>query len=162
MQLFQANIVEHLLDIISSYKLPKDVFRFEITESLAAEDEINFGHMLNSLTKKGVLFALDDYGTGFSNTARLMSYPFFEIKFDKSLIDLACKDEQNMICLKHLVSMANEKGMVTLAEGIEDEISALSLKEIGCNLIQGFYYAKPMNVADFKEFIQRNSNRTFA
>ena len=78
------------------------------------------------------------------------------------LIDLACKDEQNMICLKHLVSMANEKGMVTLAEGIEDEISALSLKEIGCNLIQGFYYAKPMNVNDFKDFIKRNNNRTFA
>ena len=64
--------------------------------------------------------------------------------------------------MENLARMANEKGMVTLAEGIEDEISALSLKEIGCNLIQGFYYAKPMNVADFKEFIQRNSNRTFA
>ena len=162
LQLFQENIVDHLLDIIYSYKLPKDIFRFEITESFATEDEINFGLMLNSLTKKGVMFALDDYGTGFSNTARLMSYPFFEIKFDKSLIDLACKDEQNMICLKHLVNMANEKGMITLAEGIEDEISACSLKEIGCNLIQGFYYAKPMNIADFKEFIKKNNNRTFA
>ena len=162
MQLFQENIVEHLLEIISSYNLPKEIFRFEITESLATEDEINFGVMLNSMTQKGVLFALDDYGTGFSNTARLMSYPFFEIKFDKSLIDLACKDEQNMICLKHLVNMANEKGMVTLAEGIEDESSASSLKDIGCNLIQGFYYAKPMNAADFKEFIKRNNARTFA
>lgn len=157
MQLFQENIVEHMLGIISSYNLPKEVFRFEITESLATEDEINFGVMLNSLTKKGVLFALDDYGTGFSNTARLMSYPFFEIKFDKSLIDLACKDEQNMICLKHLVNMANEKGMITLAEGIEDESSASSLKEIGCNLIQGFYYAKPMNAKDFKAFIVANN-----
>lgn len=157
MQLFQENIVEHMLGIISSYNLPKEVFRFEITESLATEDEINFGVMLNSLTKKGVLFALDDYGTGFSNTARLMSYPFFEIKFDKSLIDLACKDEQNMICLKHLVNMANEKGMVTLAEGIEDESSASSLREIGCNLIQGFYYAKPMNAKDFKAFIAANN-----
>lgn len=157
MQLFQENIVEHMLGIISSYNLPKEVFRFEITESLATEDEINFGVMLNSLTKKGVLFALDDYGTGFSNTARLMSYPFFEIKFDKSLIDLACKDEQNMICLKHLVNMANEKGMVTLAEGIEDESSASSLREIGCNLIQGFYYAKPMNAKDFKAFIVANN-----
>lgn len=157
MQLFQENIVEHMLGIISSYNLPKEVFRFEITESLATEDEINFGVMLNSLTKKGVLFALDDYGTGFSNTARLMSYPFFEIKFDKSLIDLACKDEQNMICLKHLVNMANEKGMITLAEGIEDESSASSLREIGCNLIQGFYYAKPMNAKDFKAFIVANN-----
>ena len=162
MQLFQENIVEHLLEIISSYNLPKEIFRFEITESLATEDETNFGVMLNSMTQKGVLFALDDYGTGFSNTARLMSYPFFEIKFDKSLIDLACKDEQNMICLKHLVNMANEKGMVTLAEGIEDESSASSLKDIGCNLIQGFYYAKPMNAADFKEFIKMNNTRTFA
>lgn len=157
MQLFQENIVEHMLGIISSYNLPKEIFRFEITESLATEDEINFGVMLNSLTKKGVLFALDDYGTGFSNTARLMSYPFFEIKFDKSLIDLACKDEQNMICLKNLVNMANEKGMITLAEGIEDESSASSLREIGCNLIQGFYYAKPMNAKDFKAFIVANN-----
>lgn len=157
MQLFQENMIEHLLEIISSYNLPQEIFRFEITESLATEDEINFGIMLDSLTKKGVLFALDDYGTGFSNTARLMSYPFFEIKFDKSLIDLACKDEQNMICLKHLINMANEKGMVTLAEGIEDETSALNLKDIGCNLIQGFYYAKPMNAADFKKFIRNNN-----
>ncbi|NLK46651.1 MAG: EAL domain-containing protein [Treponema sp.] len=161
MQCLQENSIEHLLEIIASYNLPKDIFRFEITESLATEDEINFGHILHSLTKKGVQLALDDYGTGFSNTARLMSYPFFEIKFDKSLIDFACKDEQNMIYLKHLINMANEKGMVTLAEGIEDEASAASLEDIGCSLIQGFYYAKPMNSVDFAKFIKNNKKVAF-
>lgn len=162
MQCFQENVVDHLLEIISSYNLPKEIFRFEITESLASEDDKNFAIMFDSLTEQGIQIALDDYGTGFSNTARLMSYPFFEIKFDKSLIDLACKDEQNLICLKHLVSMANEKGMVTLAEGIEDEPSATLIKEIGCSLIQGFYYAKPMNKEDFKKFLKKinNSSKT--
>lgn len=156
-QCMQEGIVGHIANILESYSIPKDCIRFEITESMVVKDESRLEEMIKRMQAYGIQFALDDYGTGYSNTSRIMHFPFTEIKFDKSMIDALPHDTSSKISLKHLFSMIKERGMIVLAEGIETEELAVLLDNLGCNLIQGFYYAKPMSQEAFIAFLSHRA-----
>ena len=152
-QCMQEGIVGHITNILDSYSIPKDCIRFEITESMVVKDEFRLEAMIKRMQAYGIQFALDDYGTGYSNTSRIMHFPFTEIKFDKSMIDALPYDTASNISLKHLFSMIKERGMIILAEGVETKELARLLENLGCNFIQGFYYAKPMSYETFVAFM---------
>ena len=109
---------------------------------------------MNKLTSHGIEFALDDYGTGYSNTSRLLTFPFSEIKFDKSFVDSAMESKRNQLPLKHLMNMVNDSDMIVLVEGIETKEMSELIESFGGTLIQGFYYAKPLSLPDFVDFIK--------
>src|SRR5574344_1925313 len=119
LQCMQEGIVNHFITIIDHYNIPRDCIRFEITESMVAQDEARLEKMISEMTKFGITFALDDYGTGYSNTARIMHFQFTEIKFDKSIIDAFQEKTSYALSLKHLFSMGKERNMLVLAEGVE-------------------------------------------
>lgn len=154
-QCMQDGIVNHLMNIIETYGIPKNMIQFEITETMVADDADRLAEVIKDLAEEGISFALDDYGMGYSNAARVMHYHFAEVKFDKSLVDAAEKDTGNMILLKHLMSMVKEAGMLALAEGVETAETSATLESIGCDLIQGYYYAKPMPCGKFVEFMKK-------
>ena len=155
-QCMQDNIVNRLISIIDSYSLPHELFRFEITESMIAKNEKLLVYVMNQFHSQGFELALDDYGTGYSNTARMMQYNYSEIKFDKSLITEIETNESKRLMVKHHISMLKETGNTTvLAEGVETKELAELLQKLNCDYIQGFYYARPMNAAQFSEFFNK-------
>jgi len=154
MQCMQDGIVEHLVELIKNYNVPINMIQFEITETMIENDPDRLLKVMNDFDSYGIPVALDDFGTGYSNTSRLMHYHFAEVKFDKSLIDTAENDTGNLISLKYLMGMVKEAGMLVLAEGVESLDVLKKLESFGCDLIQGYYYAKPMPCSQFVEFIE--------
>lgn len=160
-QCMQENIVEHLISIIDSYNIPRSMIRFEITETMTSTNPDKLKTMMTSLASYGIEFALDDYGTGYSNTSRLLTFPFSEIKFDKSFVDSAIEDDRNGLLLKHLMTMVHDTNMIVLVEGVETKETSDLIESYGGELIQGFYYSKPLPFNEFIEFIKNNKFSDF-
>lgn len=155
-QCMQDNIVDHIIEILNQYDIPKNMIRFEITETITATNPDKLKQVMKELASYGIEFALDDYGTGYSNTSRILEFPFSEIKFDKSFVDSAIENKKNRVVFKHLMKMVVDSQMIALVEGVETEEMSNLIEEYGGNLIQGFYYAKPLPMKDFVEFMQSN------
>lgn len=156
-QCMYEGIVDHICDILDRNKVSPTLIRFEITESLAANDEVRFEKLLDEMTERGIEYALDDYGTGYSNTSKILSHSFSEIKFDKSIIDSISQGDNNENAIRYLFDLTKEKKMISLAEGVENKETVEILKKIGCDMIQGFYFARPMNSEDFAKFLEENN-----
>lgn len=157
-QCMQDDIAQQLVTILDSYNIPKDMITFEITETMMTSNPERLTNLMTELKKLNIDFALDDYGVGYSNTSRLLNFPFSEIKFDKSFIDSSLEDKKNAIPLNHLMSMVKDFGLVALNEGVETKEGVDLIAGFGGHLIQGFYYAKPMPLKEFVEFIKEKNN----
>lgn len=155
-QCMYEGIVDHICKILKDNKINPSLIRFEITESVAASDEVRFEKLLEEMKANGIEYALDDYGTGYSNTSKILNHSFSEIKFDKSIIDTVSQSTDNENAVRYLFDLTKEKKMISLAEGVEDKNTVEILKRIGCDMIQGFYFARPMSAEDFSKFLEEN------
>ena len=155
-QLQEIGEADAIIRIIDQEGISHDKLGFELTESVAANEEAILRENLRRLKAAGFSFSLDDFGSGFSNLQRLMTLPFETVKFDKSLSDNAF-DSREQILLRSLISMLREMGLTVLMEGIEEKRQADLLISYGCDFIQGYYYARPMperNISRWKESIR--------
>lgn len=131
--------------------LPSQI-NFEVTESIYAQDHDLLHYNLEKLRSMGYQLSLDDYGTGYSNITRMLSLPLSIIKFDKSMVD-AADNASGLSVLEHSVIMMRDIRKATLVEGVETKEKAEQVIKMGVEYIQGFYYAKPLPVPQFLEFI---------
>jgi EAL domain-containing protein (putative c-di-GMP-specific phosphodiesterase class I) len=121
----------------------------EVTES-AATTEI--GHSLENLSRlrmKGFGLSIDDYGTGYSSLQQLARIAFTEIKLDRSFIRSASTQQAARTILESSIDMAKKLGIVTVAEGIETEQDWDLLRQLGCDLAQGYLIARPLESSEF-------------
>jgi len=126
----------------------------EVTESAATTD---IGHSLENLSRlrmKGFGLSIDDYGTGYSSLQQLARIAFTEIKLDQSFIKSAATQQAARTILESSIDMAKKLGIVTVAEGIETEKDWDLLRELGCDLAQGFLIAKPMDSGEFLTWVR--------
>lgn len=151
----QERLCERLLRILDEYKLDSHYVHFEITETAAVASKDVLRNNMEKLISKGIEFALDDYGTGFSNTATIINYPFSLIKLDKSMIWSAMDDEKAMIALKHMIMMSKELKLKIVAEGVETLAQANHLAVLGCDYFQGYYFSRPIDEEDFLKIIDK-------
>lgn len=160
-QCMQSTLYEHLLAVMDAYGLPYSCINLEITETAAVMSQETLIQNMDRLREHGVNFSLDDYGTGFANTAAVIQYPFHTVKLDKSMVWSAMDDSKAMAALKHSIAMLKEMGMQLIAEGVEDLRQAQLLEEMGCDFFQGYYYSKPVCGAEFltKLASVQNQNR---
>lgn len=149
-QIMKEGIVDHIIAVLDKYTIPKEMITIEVTESMAATDEARFRETLWEFQNKGFTIAMDDFGTGYSNVAKMLTYQFDEIKFDKSLVDIIPEKVQTVSAL---IDICKGKNMITLAEGVETEEVAAKINRLKCDLVQGFFYAKPMPREEFVNFI---------
>ncbi|MEG0441099.1 MAG: EAL domain-containing protein, partial [Oscillospiraceae bacterium] len=96
----------------------------------------------------GMTFALDDYGQGYSNISYLINLPFKIVKLDKSVIDHIATDST---IISALIPMFRRLGKTIVAEGVEERAQVDMLKKLGCDYIQGYYFARPMPIHDFEK-----------
>ena len=147
--LLYVNLVETVKEIIGRYDLPKEIIQIEITESVSDMDQVILRNIANSLRSMGFVLAMDDFGTKYSNIATLVQFQFGVAKIDRSLVKDIAKNPKSFIVLKHLTAMINEIGLECVIEGAEDQEQIDLLKELECDIIQGYYYSKPIPKEQF-------------
>jgi diguanylate cyclase (GGDEF)-like protein len=153
-QCMQENITQRLFALLDKYNISQQLINFEITETTATNSGEHLLMMMRTMNKKGIRFSLDDYGTGYSNTANIMQYPYEVVKLDKSIVWAAQDNIKAAISLKYIIAMIKELDMTVLAEGVETQRQAKSLIDVGCEYFQGFFYSRPVDGASFIEIVE--------
>lgn len=124
----------------------------ELTETAAMDEPVKSLDMLTRLRMRGFRLSIDDFGTGFSSMLALARMPFSEVKIDKSFVMTAANTRESRQVIKSTIDLAHSLDMTVTAEGIETQESLQQLQEMGCDLAQGYYIARPMpkeQVADW-------------
>lgn len=156
-QCMQTDLKEKVLYYINKYHLRPDQINLEITETAAGEEQDIVEENIRELSKEGIYFSLDDYGTGYSNLSRIMELPFHIIKLDKSLADRV-NNSRIKVLLKTTIQMMHEIGIEIVAEGVETEETLQHFIEMGCDFIQGYYFSRPLPEQEFVNFIKKNKH----
>lgn len=143
-QCMQEKMHEQLLSIMDYYGLEYKYIQLEVTETAAVASSDTLLKNMELLIEKNMNFALDDYGTGYSNTSSILKYPFRCIKLDKSIIWAAMKNQKAKKLLLHTIAMFKDMGIELVAEGIETQEMADELIKMKCDYLQGFLYSKPI------------------
>lgn len=158
-QCMQSDLVEQLLSIMDRYKVDPSFICLEVTETAAVYTPHIMEKNIKTLSDYGVKFALDDYGTGYSNMTYLLSLPFRFIKLEKEIVWECFKSEKAHIAIESTVAMIKKLNMQIVAEGIEDKHQLDTLLGMGCDFIQGYYFSKPVPEKDFIEVLKKNNTQ---
>ena len=155
-----AGLLEQVKEIMNRYDLPEGLVQIEITESVGDMDVALINNIAQSLISMGFRLSMDDFGTKYSNLEMLFKFPFSIAKIDRSLVKNLESNEKSRIMLKHLISMIKELGIECVAEGAETVEQVRLLQKFGCNIIQGYFYSKPVTLDVFtSEFVEKTRNQ---
>ena len=130
--------------LLTRYQLPPSLLTLELTESGFIEDPNQALRMLDALATLGVTLSIDDFGTGYSSLSHLARMPVHEVKIDRSFVQGLETDPEFAAVVRSAIDMGHSLGLKVVAEGIETEVAAQRLKAFGCDIVQGYFYAKPM------------------
>ncbi|WP_104029381.1 bifunctional diguanylate cyclase/phosphodiesterase [Vibrio jasicida] len=157
-QFIQVNFVDNLLASIEKHGVDQNRITLEITENLFIEDLDKFAPICERLHQLGFKISLDDFGTGYSSLSMLKALPIDEVKIDKSFVDNIEEDEKALNMVQNIIAIGKNFGMKVLAEGVETKQQRDQLAVCGCDLIQGYFYSKPLLFEALIEFAQQSSN----
>ena len=151
---FQSHLVDTFCKLIEKYGIEPEYLHLEITESAYTENPINIIRTVDELRKKGFIIEMDDFGSGYSSLNMLSQMEIDIMKLDMGFIrnELAKSEEKSI--LGDVVNMAHRMKLKVVAEGVETQNQRDRLQIIGCDLAQGYYYAKPMKDIEFAAGLQ--------
>ena len=153
-QCMQTGFPAHVAEVVRKHGVDPHMVSFEITESVAAGDYEFLGRVMSALKASGHRFAMDDYGTGYSNMHSLVTLDFDVVKIDKTVLWDAEKSDMGMLILENGVHMLRNIGSKVLVEGVETAEQVELLRRLGVDYFQGFHFAKPMPKSEFVSFLQ--------
>ncbi|MDC7301912.1 putative bifunctional diguanylate cyclase/phosphodiesterase [Agathobacter ruminis] len=154
MRMNDENLIDKLTDVVDSYGVDHQLIDFELTESASYDNMERMLFVLKKLRERGFKISMDDFGTGYSSLSLLTQMPIDTLKIDKSFVDKIAGDakrNEDIILLRHIINLAKELGFVCLAEGAESRVQIDRLRDLGCEIIQGYYYSKPIPIAEYEE-----------
>ncbi len=157
-QCLENDIVEKIRGWLETYNVKPEQLRLEITENAASFNPAVVEKNITQLKQMGINFALDDYGTGYSNIKKVVSLPFDVVKLNKTFVD-EVDDPENVNIVKDTIHMLKSLGKEILIEGIETPERAELFekykidKKNGCEYLQGFYFSRPLPQAEFVKFL---------
>ncbi|MBQ0051882.1 MAG: EAL domain-containing protein [Treponema sp.] len=148
-------LVEHLASIVDQYGIDHSLIDFELTESAAHDNQNYMVTVIQKLKDRGFKISMDDFGTGYSSLSLLTDIPLDTIKIDKSFVDDICRENSYKECsiLKHIISIGKDLNLTCLAEGAEDKAQIDLLRAFGCEIVQGYYYSKPVPVDEYEQLL---------
>ena len=153
MELLKAGYSRKLIETIREFDLPFSWFQFEITETVATEYSENLFRTVEDFTMCGIGLCLDDFGSGYANLDTVLKLPFSAIKLDKSLLNGIVEEPKNALFYKNIVAVLQNLGYRVIAEGVEYKEEELLLEQWGVDMIQGYYFAKPMPEAEIRRLV---------
>ncbi len=140
--------------LVTRNRLPPALLTLELTESGFIEDPNRALSMLNALGALGVNLSIDDFGTGYSSLSHLARMPAHEVKIDRSFVQGLETDVEYAAVVRSAIDMGHSLGMKVVAEGIETELAAERLRALGCDIAQGYLYAKPMPLDQLERWLE--------
>lgn len=150
------DFVEYYSRIKSKFGIKDNFITLEFTESFAYENYEFLQDIVGRLRANGFLCSIDDFGTGYSSYNILKTIQMDEIKLDKFFLSKGFSPERDQTLLSSVIEMVKKLGMKATQEGVETKEDLYRLEQLGCDVIQGFYFAKPMKYSDYCEFIDQN------
>ena len=151
-RLFDENLIDHLTQIVDSYGVSRELIDFELTESATYDNTDHMIRVLEELRSKGFKISMDDFGTGYSSLSLLTEMPIDTLKIDKSFVDkigVEEEREEDVTVIRLIITLAGELGFECLAEGAEYKQQIDRLAALGCDVVQGYYYSKPIPIEEF-------------
>lgn len=145
------NYVSRLKDIIEKYDIPGGLIELEITETAITDNVEKLVKVIDELHKLGFKISIDDFGSGYSSLNMLKQINADILKIDKEFLNEAYESKKSKTIIKHVIKMAKELEIQTITEGVESVEQADFLRNIGCDMAQGFLYSKPQPIDDFAE-----------
>ncbi len=139
-------LADELEALLAKYDIPHRYFELEITESV---ENVNSDQTIRELKKRGFTLLMDDFGSGYSSLNMLNSTPFDIIKIDKDFLSSLLDSGRGQNIIRHTIAMSREIGLELIAEGVETKEQAEFLSSCGCDQAQGYYYSRPVPVAEF-------------
>lgn len=152
-QLHNTNLVPFIRREMQAYDVDPKWVEFEITESAIITDFDASIIVLEGLKAMGFSLSLDDFGTGYSSLSYLTKLPIDILKIDKSFVFEVGESRRAESVVETIVALSKSLGLETIAEGIETKVQLAFLKELGCELGQGYYFSRPLSENDFENYM---------
>ena len=153
---FDPELEDVLLSVIRDYDLQPRELILEITESAYANDEAHIDEVIADLRSKGFRIGMDDFGTGYSSLNMLTEMPIDILKLDMKFIRNMLVDEKSRKLIELVLDIARFLNVPVVAEGVEEEPQYLMLKEMGLDIIQGYYFSAPLPADEFERLIEKS------
>ena len=153
--IYNTNLEEDILEAFDSRGIPHNYCYLEITESAYSDGEDTIIALCSSLREKGFLIEIDDFGTGYSTLHSLLDIPFDVLKLDMSFIRKLDKNPKNANIIQMIINVGKDIGVTSVAEGVETKRHYEFLKGAGCDVIQGYYFSKPLPEDEFAELLKK-------
>jgi diguanylate cyclase (GGDEF)-like protein/PAS domain S-box-containing protein len=153
-QLEQKDFYLRVMDILEKHNIIPELIEFEITESVTSGEKDIISENLKELSKNGHKISMDDFGTGYSSFGKLTTFNLDKLKIDKIFIENLVEDKKMQKLVNSIVAMAKSLELTVVAEGIETYKKFEYMKEIGCDISQGYFFSIPISKIKYEELIK--------
>ncbi|MCR4770682.1 MAG: EAL domain-containing protein [Oscillospiraceae bacterium] len=140
--------------VVDEAGIAHEDFLLEITESAYTEDAEQIVSVAETLRESGFRIEMDDFGTGYSSLNMITALPIDTLKLDMQFVRTAFRDRNGMRLIEAVLSLARSLGLTTVAEGVETEEQLQALKALSCDIVQGYYFSKPLPAEEFEAFVR--------
>lgn len=151
--MLRDDFVDYYGSIKEKYKIPDGLLELEFTETVMLNDDMVFNHLVEKLHEKGFICSLDDFGAGYSSLNLLKNVSIDIVKLDIMFFRKSSDIKRERIVISNIINMAKELRIKTIAEGVEYTETVEFLKSAGCDVIQGYVFAKPMPIEEFEKLL---------
>ena len=147
--ILEPGILEETNRIVESFGIPKQLLEIEVTETIGSIDNASLKAIVNQFVQAGYQIALDDFGAEYSNIYVLYSLNISTLKLDRRIISDIYHDNRARLVVKQIIELCRQLGITSVAEGVEIEQHLEILREMDCDVIQGYYLNKPLPENEF-------------
>ena len=155
----KMHILEYVKGLFEEYQIPSDMIEFELTESIYLDNTEKALSLVKGLHNLGTKVSMDDFGSGYSSLNLLSRLPIDIIKLDRVFLREDTLQDSDKIIISCVIDMARRLRIISLCEGVETPEQSDYLKEIGCQIQQGYYFSKPIPEEEFALFIDQKSEK---
>jgi diguanylate cyclase (GGDEF)-like protein len=153
--LLDADLPQLVQRLLAEHRVPAELLRLEVTESAVMGDAARCMEVLERLHDLGVRLSIDDFGTGYSSMAYLRRLPVDELKIDRSFVLGMTTTQQDAVLVRTAIDLGHNLGLTVVAEGVEGAEHVHALRALGCDIAQGYHYARPMLAEALSELLDR-------
>lgn len=151
LHLYNENHINDLIDLVNKYNVQPNTIELEMTETTVVNNVELAKEAEKNVHKLGFIVSMDDFGTGYSSFSMLKNINIDVLKMDKSFFDDVLESRRGKIIIEAVIEMSHKLNIKVVAEGIETKEQVEYLKNIKCDMIQGYYFEKPMTIEKFEE-----------
>jgi diguanylate cyclase (GGDEF)-like protein len=153
-QFHHPDFLQHVRGALAEHGLPPQALELEITESVSVVDVGHCIEVMKALRAMGLQLSIDDFGTGYSSLTYLKSFPLDNLKIDQSFVQPMLNHPDDEAIARTIVTLGHTLGLKVIAEGVETEGHLHKLRELGCDVVQGYHFARPLPAAELQAWAQ--------